>query len=195
LIAVQRLLQSAHDKMSLLAATDALTGLANHRGFNSAMERALAGSQRYGRPLAVLFIDVDYFKQLNDASGHTAGDAALIEFAEVVQRCLRESDVLARWGGEEFVALLSETSAAGALETAERICDAVAKHPFDSGGSRRLTCSIGIAANPGDGNDGPSLLDAADRAMYIAKRLGRNRVVATNGWTPDVPNDHTTHVQ
>jgi diguanylate cyclase (GGDEF)-like protein len=177
LIRVQRLLQSAHDEMSLLATTDSLTGLANHRGLNSAIEAALAGSRRHGRPLAVLFIDVDHFKHLNDTTGHTSGDAALVEFGQVVQRCLRDSDVLARWGGEEFVVVLPETSAAGAVETAQRVCGAVAEHSFDAPVLTRLTCSIGIANYPHDGDTGSSLIDTADRAMYIAKRLGRNRVV------------------
>jgi diguanylate cyclase (GGDEF)-like protein len=189
LIAVQQLLQAAYEEMSLLATTDSLTGLANHRGFNAAMQRSLASAQRHGRPLAVLFVDVDHFKQLNDAAGHTAGDAALVEFAEVVGRCLRDSDVLTRWGGEEFVALLSETSPAGAQHVAERISGSVADFGFQAGGLARLTCSIGIANYPGDGADAASLIDTADRAMYLAKRLGRNRVVALNGRIEPVPRD------
>jgi diguanylate cyclase (GGDEF)-like protein len=192
LIAVQRQLQSAHDDMAVLATTDALTGLSNHRGFNAAIQRSLAAARRHGRPLAVLFIDVDHFKQLNDSAGHTAGDAALVEFAEVVGRCLRGSDVLTRWGGEEFVALLSEVPASGAQEVAERICSAVADHGFDAGGPARLTCSVGVASYPGDGADSASLVDTADRAMYLAKRLGRNRVVALNGRLAPPPRDPLT---
>ena len=189
LMGVQRELQSAHDRMSVLATTDSLTGLGNHRGFNAAMKRTLAAARRYGRPLALLFVDVDNFKRLNDSAGHTAGDVALVEFARVVGGCLRGSDVLTRLGGEEFVAILPETSTTGAQELAERICLTVADHPFEAGGPQRLTCSIGIASYPGDGSEAAMLIDTADRAMYIAKRHGRNRVVALNGRLAPVPPD------
>ena len=173
-------LQAAHDELAALATTDPLTGLANHRGLIAAIDTELERSQRYSRTCAVMFLDVDHFKDINDRCGHGAGDAVLKELGEVARRCLRTIDTLGRWGGEEFVAVLPETDATEALAGAERIRAAVAAHPFRSGDGIHVTCSIGIAAHATHGLDRDQLVEAADRAMYAAKRLGRNQVLGAS---------------
>jgi diguanylate cyclase (GGDEF)-like protein len=154
--------------------------LPNHRAFVAALNQELKRSQRYYRPCALLFLDLDHFKALNDGYGHPAGDAVLQEFSTLVHTLLRGMDTVGRWGGEEFVALLPETDTEGALAAAERIRAAVAAHIFAPGGGVRLTCSVGIAAYPFDSEERDGLLRAADQAMYGAKKLGRNQVRTAN---------------
>ncbi len=122
------------------------------------------------------FLDLDHFKALNDGYGHPAGDALLQEFATLVRTHLRGMDTVGRWGGEEFVVLLPETDIEGGLAAAERIRAAVAAHTFAVGGGIRLTCSVGTATYPCDSEERDGLITAADRAMYGAKKLGRNQV-------------------
>lgn len=169
-------LREANLRLEALATTDPMTGLCNHRAMVAALEHELERARRYGRPCAVLFLDLDHFKALNDSYGHAAGDATLHELARVVKTALRGVDIVGRWGGEEFVVLLPETTATGALELAERVRVAVAAHAFSAGGGTHLTCSIGLASHPHDAEERDRLIDLADRAMYAAKRLGRNQV-------------------
>ena len=182
-------LQSANARLETLATTDPLTELPNHRALAAALEAEMDRSLRYGRPFGVLFIDIDHFKSINDTGGHAAGDAALQQFAALVRGSLRGADLLGRWGGEEFVAVLPETDAAGALAAAEQVCAAVGQAVFAIGGGLRVTCSIGVASSeadsPAEGREAGRgrekcdvLLTAADQAMYAAKRLGRNQVRA-----------------
>ena len=159
------------------AGTDDQTGLANHRALIAALDRELERSRRYGRRFAVLFIDLDHFKAINDTRGHDAGDRTLREFARVASGALREVDTLGRWGGEEFLALLPETDIAGAPRAAERVRASVAGHAFGSIGGGALECSIGVAVFPTTGQTRDELLRVADAAMYRAKRQGRNRAV------------------
>ncbi len=167
------------------ALTDAVTELPNHRALTAVVESELERSRRYGRPLAVLFVDLDYFKSVNDLHGHDAGDRTLAEFGELVSGSLREIDTIARFGGEEFVAVLPEVSLQQATESAERIRQVVADHSFSAIAGIRLTCSIGVAElAPLDRYD--DLLGRADAAMYEAKRRGRDRVVAAG------PGSHRT---
>ena len=169
-------LADANARLESLTTTDPLTGLLNHRGMVLALDAEMERAHRYGLPFALLFLDIDHFKALNDGYGHAAGDAILQEFARLVRGELRGVDVLGRWGGEEFVILLPQMGAAGAAAAAERVRAAVARHVFPLSGGLRLTVSIGTAAFLEDAGERGPLLDAADRAMYAAKRLGRNQV-------------------
>src|SRR5205807_1730183 len=157
-------------RLEALATTDPLTELPNHRAMVAALDQELERARRYHRPCALLFLDLDHFKALNDSYGHAAGDITLHELATVVSTSLRGVDVAGRWGGEEFVAILPETDSDGAAALAERVRTALAAHAFTAGGGTHLTCSIGVAAYPHDAEERDRLVDMADRAMYAAKR-------------------------
>lgn len=161
-----------------LAAKDALTGLYNRRAFDDRLRQTLELHGRTGRSFALVMLDLDRFKKLNDERGHPAGDAALRMVANAVRRVPRLADEAARFGGEEFVVVLSDTELTGALQLAERLREAIEKAQtiFD-GGSIRVTASVGLAVWPSDGSTPEELLAAADRALYAAKAAGRNRVV------------------
>ena len=165
-------------KAKLLAETDELTGLLNMRGFSIAANRLFGQALRYNRAASVLMIDSDNLKVVNDTYGHEAGNRLLRMITRLVQAELRYTDVLARYGGDEFIVLLPETPPKGALEVASRIRDAVASVPLDLDGKRiNSSVSIGVAAHPADGNTLDAVVARADRAMYQAKKAGRNRVV------------------
>ncbi len=166
---------------------DPLTDLPNRGALVEALNRDLARARRYQRPCAVLFVDIDHFKAINDTYGHQNGDAVLRAFASVVHSGLRGTDTLGRWGGEEFMVVLPETDLAAATLLAERLRIAVAAHRFPAGGDRHATCSIGVAAFPDDGAGRDELISAADRALYAAKRLGRNQVRTANESTAMSP--------
>jgi len=163
-----------------IALSDPLTGFPNHRALVVAIDQELERSQRYNRCCTLLFLDLDHFKAINDGYGHSIGDAILREFADTLRSILRGMDTLGRWGGEEFIVILPETETEGALKVAERLRAAIAAHVFHSGGGMRLTCSLGIATYPFDSEEREGLVTAADRAMYGAKKLGRNQVRAAN---------------
>jgi diguanylate cyclase (GGDEF)-like protein len=169
-------LTEANVRLQALATTDPLTGLPNHRAIVTAIEQELTRSERYYRPCALLFLDLDHFKAINDGYGHPVGDAVLREFATAVRMSLRGMDTLGRWGGEEFIVILPETDTEGARACAEGVRAAIAAHIFDVGGGLRLTCSVGVATYPFDSEAREGLVTAADRAMYGAKKLGRNQV-------------------
>ena len=160
-----------------LATRDELTGLINRRAMLDLMALEHRRSLRSGRPLLLAQLDIDHFKPINDQHGHAAGDRALQAFAGTVRASVRDTDVLARWGGEEFVLMLTDTSAEHARELLERIRQAVqALEIAHSAGSLQLTVSIGLAQHlPGDTVE--HTLERADQALYHAKALGRNRVV------------------
>lgn len=159
-----------------LARTDALTGLANRRAFDEALEREVARAERSGAPLALLAVDLDRFKQVNDVHGHAAGDAALVAAAGRARAALREGDLLARVGGEELAALLPGAGLADAREAGERVRAAVAAAPVEAGGaSFRLTISVGVAVLA-PGEEGAALQARADGRLYAAKQGGRDRV-------------------
>jgi diguanylate cyclase (GGDEF)-like protein len=166
------------NKVKLQSETDDLTGTLNRRGFAIVADRAFGQATRYSRAVSLLVIDCDNLKQVNDAHGHKAGDSLLVTLVKSVEGQLRHTDVLARHGGDEFVVLLPETPAAGALDVAERIRTAVAADALVFNGKLvRTTVSIGAASYPQDGTTLDLLLAAADRNMYQAKQAGRNRVV------------------
>jgi diguanylate cyclase (GGDEF)-like protein len=163
------------------AMRDALTGLYNRREFNELLRQALGRAGREHGRFALLLLDIDHFKKLNDSFGHPAGDEALRNLARVLQPLLRSGDQAARYGGEEFAAILSGTDEAGALHTAERIRAAIEKSQVIFEGSRlAVTASVGLAVFGADGTDETAILAAADRALYAAKQAGRNRVVCAS---------------
>ena len=170
-----------YEQAERMATIDGLTGLLNRRTFNSLLSQRLREAQRYGRPLSLLLLDVDHFKKVNDAHGHPAGDAVLRGVAQVAQKQARETDLVARYGGEEMALILPETDARGAFTIAERIRKAVeaAAHATEQG-ALRVTLSVGVATWTGGGNSPEELLQAADKALYRAKGNGRNRVEAAN---------------
>jgi diguanylate cyclase (GGDEF)-like protein len=164
-----------------LATTDHLTGLFNRHHFFTLAPRELERARRYRHTVALLVIDVDYFKAINDTHGHSAGDAVLCSIAERMQRELRDADILARFGGEEFIALLPETSLAGALHVAERLRAAIASHPvMVQDVAITVTISIGCTASDQIGEDDrlDTMIHDADRALYVAKFRGRNQVAS-----------------
>jgi diguanylate cyclase (GGDEF)-like protein len=171
-------------RAKLLSETDDLTGLFNTRGFAIAANRLFGQAQRYGRPASVLMIDSDNLKRVNDLYGHDAGNRLLRQLANAIQGELRATDVPARYGGDEFIVLLPETPAKGALDVAERIRSAIAAAPLAlEGQSMDSSVSVGVACFPEDGRTLDALAGRADRALYQAKQRGRNCVVR---YTPEV---------
>ncbi len=171
-------LEQARANLEVQAATDPLTSLANRSMFERTLAARLAESTRYDRPLAVLLIDLDAFKSVNDAYGHACGDAVLVAVAGALRRGLRGSDLPARLGGDEFVALLPETDTARALLLAQRVCAEIAALQVPAGSAIVYpTASVGAAATTDCAHvDAAGLLAAADRAAYAAKRAGKNTV-------------------
>jgi diguanylate cyclase (GGDEF)-like protein len=161
---------------------DPLTGLFNRRYMTETLERELHRARRIGNPLAVLMVDVDGFKQQNDAFGHDAGDAILVELATLLQRSLRKEDVACRYGGEEFVLVLPDAAMDNAARRAEQLRDAVRRMrvPHRDMVLGPITVSIGVAAFPDHGSDGPSLIKSVDTALYEAKQAGRDRVTVAS---------------
>jgi diguanylate cyclase (GGDEF)-like protein len=165
-----------HDEAQRLAITDGLTGLWNYRYFTMTIGKEIERSARFGRPLALLMLDLDRFKLVNDTYGHQRGDGVLIELAARVRAQVRDVDTVARYGGEEVVVILPETDEAGAVQAAERICDAVRRRPFGEAGQVgvEVTVSIGAAVFPAHGGSSTTLLRRADEALYAAKDAGRD---------------------
>ena len=159
------------------AQTDPLTGVLNRRSLIERLEAACARAKARGLPIALLFIDLDHFKQINDTFGHQAGDACLRAIVGPIHAELRQSDVIGRYGGEEFVVILSSADAAAASPIAQRILERVADVRVDGFGMPiTVTCSIGIATSDTLGMWGEKLLAHADAAVYVAKRSGRNQI-------------------
>lgn len=161
-----------HRRLELLAATDHLTGLANHRAFHEALHRALAQAEREHRPLGLVIVDLDHFKPLNDTHGHAYGDEVLRLVAGCLQEAVRDSDLVGRVGGEEFALLLPGAEPAMAMAVAERARGSV--HEIDLPGPA-INCSAGVAVFPDDTVDGAELLHLADVALYAAKGAGRGQ--------------------
>ena len=174
-------LAEANERLEKLAAQDALTGAYNRRHFRTLAAQATSIARRQGRPVAVLMIDLDHFKGINDTHGHATGDETLRSLVHVCHATLREGDILGRYGGEEFCVLLPETDLDTAAHVAERLREAVAGLVLEGAdGPFHITASIGAAAwDQADANIEPSL-DRADQALYQAKKGGRNRVAVAN---------------
>ncbi len=163
---------AAKQRIEQLSHTDALTGLPNRRLLTDRVEFALAMAQRDGTSFAMLFLDLDRFKHINDSLGHQFGDRVLVDVAERIKSCLRQVDTVARLGGDEFVMLGHQVDAAGAEATARRVIEAMARPFVLDGLSFTVTCSIGIALYPNDGNSMDELVRHADKAMYGVKEGG-----------------------
>jgi diguanylate cyclase len=175
--AVERL-QNELSATTQLVRHDSLTGALNRKGLDEVLHKEIQRQKRLGGVLSVAFLDIDNFKQINDARGHTVGDAALVHLATIVQQTLRPQDVLARYGGEEFVVLLPDTPVDVAVQAMARVQRALTKNFFMLNDERILiTFSCGVA-EVDDMEHPEETLDRADAAMYLAKRSGKNRVVA-----------------
>lgn len=173
-------IQSANDRLERLAITDGLTELYNFRFFSDRLEKEFSRASRYGNPLGCVLYDVDDFKKLNDSFGHLEGDSVLKEIAEISRRSFRQSDIVARYGGEEIVALLPHTGLRGAIRQAERVRQEIGGHHFEGlPRDHRVTVSVGVAEiDIDDMNDCQDLVRLADESLYRAKELGKNRVIA-----------------
>jgi len=187
-------LQTAMDVMRITALehetlTDPLTGVYNRRFMEQRLREEVSKARRYHFKLAVLLLDLDHFKQVNDELGHQAGDEMLIEIGNLVNRELRDSDILARYGGEEFLVIAPNTAPTAAEALAERLRSCIESHSFLTDFDKaqkqesRITVSIGVASFGDSSNDEEGLIQVADQNLYRAKHDGRNRVVA------EVPND------
>ena len=157
------------------AATDSLTGLPNRRAIQDTLKRMIAHSSRSGSPMAAVLLDLDYFKQINDTFGHEEGDAVLAAVGDVLSSGVRTSDFVGRSGGEEFIALLPDTDAEGAVEAAEKLRERIAGVKLTRV-DRAISASFGVAVHPDVADDAQTLMRLADRALYAAKAGGRNRV-------------------
>ena len=182
-VARERLLRDQALELRSQTFSDGLTGIANRRHFDVAMEKEVRRAKRAGSPLSLLMIDIDSFKAYNDHYGHQQGDDCLIRVAAALAQMLRRPlDLIARYGGEEFAVVLPEMDAEHSVRMAEAMRAAIAAmripHEKSEHGERLVTVSIGVATHVGDVGDIALLVGAADRALYGAKRSGRNRVVA-----------------
>jgi len=171
-----RALKETHSDLQQKSSTDELTGLFNRRFLAKAFGMELSRSERSGKPLSVLMVDIDHFKAFNDRFGHPEGDTVLRNTGAFLVKHLRSTDVAARYGGEEFIVLLPSTGKTEAGKKAETLRKAFASARLNSDGDAKVTVSIGVASMPDDGLTEHELVGAADAALYVAKRKGRNRV-------------------
>ena len=165
------LLSEKNKQLKQLAVTDQLTNLKNRFKIEEVFIQELDKAERYGRPLSVILLDIDHFKQVNDTFGHQTGDIVLKETSHILSECTRKTDVVGRWGGEEFIIICIETALQGAISLAEHIRKSIESHKFKS--LKKLTASLGISEYV-KGDDQNSLIARADEALYEAKASGRN---------------------
>jgi len=176
---LKREIKNAREKIAMMSIRDELTRLYNRRYFNDVIEKEVARAARYETNLVLCMIDLDYFKKINDTYGHLAGDMTLSEIAGILKKCVRQSDLCCRYGGEEFTVIMTNTDIKGAEKVSERFRKMVAHRLFKYSSSKfHCTVSVGIAAyKPELKQSSTELLEAADYALYKAKAQGRNRVV------------------
>ena len=176
-----------------MAILDGLTEVYNRHYFNQILPRELERAKRYGSPLSFLMADIDYFKKFNDGQGHLAGDWALKKVSQIIVGSVRNSDMVFRFGGEEFVVALPETDKTGAIIVARRIRESIAVTRFlDSRimPTQHLTISIGVSNFPVDAQNFREIIEHADKCLYSAKRLGRDRICfSTEGEVSKDPQD------
>jgi two-component system cell cycle response regulator len=164
------------EQLEAMSRTDALTGLFNPRAFDEAVAAELLRTRRYRYPVALILFDVDHFKVVNDSYGHTSGDGVLRAFAVLIKRVVRETDLVFRFGGDEFAVLLPHAPSAGAMVAAQRIVDEWAAQPVETGTEAvAVSCSAGVAELDPRDTLGEHLTERADRALYSAKKAGRGR--------------------
>ena len=175
---VIRKINFIYSQSKYLSITDELTGLYNRRHFESNFEREFLRAKRYNSNLSVAIVDIDFFKQINDKYGHLTGDFVLRELAFILKDSLRKTDMVFRYGGEEFAILLTETDSEQSLIPLERLRKYIETKTFvKSGNSVEFTVSIGVSSNIIETNTPDELLELADKALYKAKNSGRNQVV------------------
>lgn len=170
---LEQKLEERNRELEEMVSTDSLTGLCNRRRILDIMHERVEVARRYGRPLAVMMIDLDFFKTINDSHGHPVGDEVLVSFARLLKSCARDSDSIGRIGGEEFVLVMPESTAEGACSFLERLRTECARLRFSAKGLR-LSFSAGVSIYA-EGDNVPSLLRRADKALYAAKGEGRGR--------------------
>jgi two-component system cell cycle response regulator len=164
-------------RLEELATTDGLTGCYNKRYFQDELRQRMQAAQRFGRKLSLVIADIDHFKVVNDTHGHHTGDVVIRELGQILKRLKRETDVVARFGGEEFCVLCEETGTEGATQLAERVRLELSNTVFEAEGRKlKVSCSLGVATYPEHGVDRDALFEAADRALYAAKHAGRDQV-------------------
>lgn len=168
-----------YEKINMLSVTDGLTGLYNHRYFHEQLDKELKRAGRLGSKFALVFLDIDYFKNYNDINGHLAGDNLLKVLSEIINSSVRDYDVAARYGGEEFIIILPGDSMDEAFSFAEKLRKQVQHYKFANeekqpGGD--LTISLGVSVYPDDGKTASALIMAADKGMYKSKKIGKNKV-------------------
>lgn len=169
-------IRGALSRIKVISETDELTGIYNLRAFTALADRTHKQSMRYGHAYSIVMVDCDNLKAVNDTYGHEAGNRLLKLTVTCIQQSLRQVDALARYGGDEFVALLPQTRAAGAFEVAERIRKTIAATPLDTPGTQApATVSVGVAAFPEHGEELAVIMNRADQALYNSKKRGRNR--------------------
>jgi len=173
---IESVVKKSRKRLSVLAHEDRLTGLYNRQYFDKMSKKEFTEAKRNGRPLSVLFIDIDHFKKINDTYGHSVGDDALKVVAQLIKSSCRKSDLVARYGGEEIVVILPNTVSADAFRVGRDINRIIAEQTGKILGIK-ITVSIGTATFPADGGGLKKILECADKALYQAKRAGRNRVV------------------
>lgn len=177
----------ANEALIKFAFTDFLTGMKTRGYFETQLEREIKRAERTKGPLALVMIDIDHFKVLNDTHGHHVGDVLLRDVASILMKDMRQIDTVARYGGEEFVVILPETNNVGAYRVAQRLRKAIESARFFAGSPAemvKLTISLGVAVFPQDAQFKRDLIEAADAALYDAKRNGRNRVVLCSELEP-----------
>ena len=168
-------LERANARLQELSLKDALTGIYNRRAADERLQAEFATAKRRNHRYAVLLMDIDHFKQINDQFGHETGDQVIQQLAKLLQQAIRESDFVARYGGEEFIVILPATEQSGAITMANKLCRQIAQQQFNTVG--QVTISIGVASSAADDADADAAVRKADVAMYEAKRAGRNRVM------------------
>jgi diguanylate cyclase (GGDEF)-like protein len=185
------------EKAKHLSVTDSLTGLFNHRQFHYLLEKEIERSERYKHQVSIIFMDIDFFKGINDIYGHQAGDSFLKILGIIIKEMIRAVDIPARYGGEEFGIILPETSGKGAFQLAESIRERINEYEFLTPNNQmvKISVSIGVATYPENASQKDTLLGAADRALYSAKALGRNNVQRYQEALEYEVNKHIDHLK
>jgi diguanylate cyclase (GGDEF)-like protein len=170
-------MKTAQEYLGEMSIRDGLTRLYNHRHFYNRLDEEFSRAIRYNTPLSLIFFDIDDFKMVNDTCGHTQGDEVLRQIGRIIKNVVRESDIAARYGGDEFVVLLPNTTADGALDLANRLQSIIRELTFEDLKVEKVTTSTGVATfSSGNVQSFDQLVQLADGAMYISKVQGKNRV-------------------